>query len=77
MLQVLDYLRFRQLGYLELLQGRYILFALPAILALPALAVRQLTRSDRAAHVVLFGVTAGTLALQLVGLALVLDASYV
>lgn len=76
-LQVLDYLRFRQLGYLELLQGRYILFALPAILALPALAVRQLTRNDRAAHAVLFGVTAGTLALQLVGLALVLDASYV
>ncbi len=76
-LQVLDFLRFRQLGYLELLQGRYILFALPAILALPALAVRQLTHSDRAAHVVLFGVTAGTLALQLVGLALVLDASYV
>jgi hypothetical protein len=76
-LQVLDFLRFRQLGYLELLQGRYALLVLPAILALPALAVRQLSRSDRAARVVLFGVTGGTLALQLVGLALVLDASYV
>jgi hypothetical protein len=76
-LQVLDFLRFRQLGYLELLQGRYLLLVLPAVVALPALAVRHLTGNERAARLVLLTVAAGTVVLHLVGLALVVDASYV
>jgi hypothetical protein len=76
-LQVLDFLRFRQLGYLELLQGRYLLLVLPAVVALPALAVRHLSGSERAARLVLLTVAAGTVVLHLVGLALVVDASYV
>jgi hypothetical protein len=74
-LHVADFIQFRRLGRLELLQGRYALMALPAILALPALWLRHLFPRIHPAAT-MSAIAAVSAALNVGGLALIVERSY-
>jgi hypothetical protein len=74
-LHVADFLQFRQLGRIELLQGRYALMAMPAIVVAPALIVRALS-SPKIGAAVLAVLAAGLVVLNVVGLDLLVERFY-
>lgn len=74
-LHAADFLQFRHNGRLELLQGRYALMVLPAALALPALLLRRLAPKLPAATVMAV-IAAGVIALNALGLTMIVERYY-
>ncbi len=72
----IEYGYFASTGRTDLLQGRYLLMTLPALLALPGLLVRRLSRSPRSGALVLWVVAAGVFVLQCLALAVVVRHYY-
>jgi len=66
---------FHRTGRFDLIQGRYALLLLPAVFALPALALRRLSPRVNPA-LVLAGAAAAMAALNIVGLGLTVDRWY-
>lgn len=74
-LHVADFLQFRRNGRLELLQGRYALMVLPAVLALPPLLLARLGRRGWATPAMIL-IAAGAVAMNILSLTLMVERYY-
>jgi hypothetical protein len=72
----IEYGYFASTGRTDLLQGRYLLMTLPALLALPGLLVRRLRRRPSSGALVLWIVAAGVFVVQCLALAVVVRHYY-
>lgn len=74
-LHVADFLQYRRNGRLELLQGRYALMVLPAVLALPALLVARIGGRSWAARAMVV-IAAAVVALNVLSVSLMVERYY-